>query len=100
MHQHLDPETTKPAVTTPSVQLSAEERNELFADTGCTQNAMVAVMGYNPQDDRRICKFFDPKTGGCFKGAACRLQHVQLMPGRWCTALQIHQRMINHLYMC
>lgn len=71
--------TTKP---TASVQLTEEERKELFADTGCTQNAMIAVMGYNPQDDKRICKFYDPKTGGCFKGGKCRLEHVAKLPGK------------------
>lgn len=77
MNESFDPEE-KPSA---SVQLSAEERSELFADTGCTQNAMIAVMGYNPQDDKRICKFYDPATGGCFKGGKCRLEHVAKLEG-------------------
>lgn len=88
-------DNVQPAVqSVASVQLTADERSELFTDTGCTQNAMVAVMGYSPQDDKRICQFYDPKTGGCFKGGKCRLEHVAKLEGRF---IQIVSRFLLSL---
>lgn len=40
-------------------------------------------MGYVPRDDRDYCKFFDPKTLGCFKGPHCRKIHMPLDKEGW-----------------
>ncbi|XP_059612475.1 uncharacterized protein LOC132258935 [Phlebotomus argentipes] len=60
------------------------EENFMFNDdedeeelTG-TSNALKAVMGFVPRDDRDYCQFFDPKTLSCFKGAHCRKVHLPL----------------------
>lgn len=62
--------------------LTEEQRNQLFEEPDMiTTNAMKAIMGHDPQDDKRICPFYDEKTGGCFKGNSCRLMHVPRMMG-------------------
>lgn len=33
-------------------------------------------MGYIPKDDKEYCKFYDPKTLGCFKGGHCTKIHL------------------------
>lgn len=33
-----------------------------------TSSAVKAVLGFIPTDDKRICRHYDPKLGGCFKG--------------------------------
>lgn len=67
--------------------LSAEEREQLFEEPRNISNVMKAVMGYDPKDNERICQFFNPETGKCFKGNNCRLEHVQIMKGmdKWVT---------------
>lgn len=70
--------------------ISAADRVQLFdsdlvgaeAMAGTT-NALVAVTGYAPHDDERICRHYDPATGGCFKGGACRLEHVAPLRDGW-----------------
>lgn len=73
--------------TTSDTALVRFQRDQLADTTGSddagTSNAMVAVTGYNPQDDARICRHYDPTTGGCFKGAHCRLEHVAILPDGW-----------------
>ncbi|XP_017835513.1 uncharacterized protein LOC108594887 [Drosophila busckii] len=44
----------------------------------CTSDAVKAVLGFRPKDDERICRQYDPKINGCFKGARCKLLHVPL----------------------
>lgn len=39
-----------------------------------------AMLGYNAQDDLRLCKFTRP-DGTCFKGAKCKLKHVMRRKG-------------------
>ncbi len=63
--------------------LTQEELDELYEEPFSTENALVAVMGYDPQDDKRICKYFDPKTNACFKGSNCKLEHSTKMKGRF-----------------
>lgn len=65
------------------VQLTERELEELYEEPFNTSNALVAVMGYAPRDDAVICRFTNPKTGKCFKGNNCRLEHVQIMKGMW-----------------
>lgn len=64
------------------VEVTQEERDMLFEEPEMiTSNASRAVMGHDPQDDKRICPFYDPATGGCFKGNQCRLEHVMPIAG-------------------
>ncbi|XP_036334099.1 uncharacterized protein LOC118744841 [Rhagoletis pomonella] len=63
--------------------LTPEEMDMLAEEPLNTSNAMIAVMGYNPKDEQRICRFYNPKTGACFKGANCRLEHTLLQPEGW-----------------
>lgn len=46
-----------------------------------TTNAMRAVYGYDPQDDRRLCPHYDSKTGGCWKGNSCTFEHASKLEG-------------------
>lgn len=52
-------------------------------------NPMKAIMGYAPTDDERICKFYNPKTGKCFKGNNCSFEHVQIMKGKQTIAIPL-----------
>lgn len=61
--------------------LTKKELAELYEEPLNTSNAMVAIMGYDPKDDERICLFYNPRTGKCFKGNNCRFEHVQIMKG-------------------
>lgn len=61
--------------------LTKEQLDELYEEPLGTSNALKAVMGYAPKDDRRICKHYDPKTKGCFKGNNCKLEHVAPIKG-------------------
>ncbi|CAD7092843.1 unnamed protein product [Hermetia illucens] len=60
-----------------------EQRRILYEEPLNTSNAMKAVMGYEPKDDRRICRFTNPGTNSCFKGAKCKLEHVEKMRDGW-----------------
>lgn len=61
--------------------LTQEEMDDLLEEPLNTENALQAVMGYTPQDDKRICRFYDPKTNACFKGAHCKLEHTTILKG-------------------
>uniref|UniRef100_A0A1A9Z0M6 C3H1-type domain-containing protein n=1 Tax=Glossina pallidipes TaxID=7398 RepID=A0A1A9Z0M6_GLOPL len=63
--------------------LNQEDLDMLYDEPLCTSNAMKAVMGYDPQDDKRICRFYDPKTRACFKGAKCKQEHIPKHPDGW-----------------
>lgn len=41
-----------------------------------TDNAQIAVQGFQTHDDDRRCKFYDPAIGGCFKGGRCKQLHL------------------------
>lgn len=62
--------------------LTQEELDELYEEPLNTENALEAVMGYTPQDEKRICKFYNPKTNACFKGADCKLEHTTILKGK------------------
>ncbi|XP_005178464.1 uncharacterized protein LOC101887890 [Musca domestica] len=65
-------------------ELTREELEILYDDPLlCTSNALTAVMGYNPKDEKRLCRFYDPKTGACFKGSSCKQDHEPLDPEGW-----------------
>lgn len=70
------------AVINGNDELTQVELDELYEEPLNTENAMVAIMGYEPQDDRRICRFTDPKTNACFKGRHCKLEHTTKLKGQ------------------
>lgn len=43
-------------------------------------NINEAVMGYDPKDEVRICRF-TKSDGTCYKGKNCKLEHVPLSKG-------------------
>ncbi|XP_022228901.2 uncharacterized protein LOC111078504 [Drosophila obscura] len=45
-----------------------------------TSDPLKAVLGFRPRDQQRICRHYDPKLNGCFKGANCRLVHEPFAP--------------------
>ncbi|CAH1179302.1 unnamed protein product [Phaedon cochleariae] len=56
------------------------ELEEFLQDTDTLEtadNVNEAVMGYDPQDEVRICRFTKP-DGSCFKGKHCKLDHTFL----------------------
>lgn len=65
--------------------LTKEQLDELYEEPLGTENALKAVMGYVPKDDRRICRHYDPKLKGCFKGHNCKLEHVLPIKGAFAS---------------
>ncbi|EDS36012.1 conserved hypothetical protein [Culex quinquefasciatus] len=63
--------------------LSPDHVEELNEEQLNATNVMKAVLGYVPQDDRRICPFYDPAIEGCFKGYGCRLENVAKLEVDW-----------------
>ncbi|CAG9804647.1 unnamed protein product [Chironomus riparius] len=53
-----------------------EEVKELYEEPLGTSDALIAVQGYSTNEDAQFCKFYDPNTGGCFKGSMCKLKHL------------------------
>ncbi|XP_030554145.1 uncharacterized protein LOC115757851 [Drosophila novamexicana] len=54
---------------------------EMLENIECgTSDALKAVLGFKPTDDQRICRHYDPKIKGCFKGTNCRLLHQPFAP--------------------
>lgn len=49
-------------------KLSAADMEMLENYETGTSNAVKAVLGFIPKDDKRLCRHYDPKLGGCFKG--------------------------------
>lgn len=64
-------------------KITNAELDMLHEENFSTSNVMKAVMGHDPQDDKRICRFYNPKTGGCFKGSSCKLEHTLRQPEGW-----------------
>lgn len=77
----INPVVNQPPRRPENNGMTEEDRTELFDEPLNTQNALVATMGYNPKDDKRICPFYDPQIDGCFKGSHCRLEHVSKLKG-------------------
>ncbi|XP_067005121.2 uncharacterized protein [Anabrus simplex] len=48
------------------------------------ENACLAVSGYIPKDETRVCKFY-ARNGKCYKGAGCRNAHILTNPDGWTT---------------
>ncbi|XP_030382396.1 uncharacterized protein LOC115629928 [Scaptodrosophila lebanonensis] len=64
----------------PSMKLTDEQWAILNDIPEGTSDAVKAVMGFNPKDDERLCRHYDPKIQGCFKGSKCRLVHEPVAP--------------------
>lgn len=64
------------------IDLTPEQLKTLYEEPVTTENAMVAVMGYDPQDDKKICKFYDATINGCFKGFNCNKLHIPKLAGK------------------
>ncbi|XP_043643466.1 uncharacterized protein LOC122613381 [Drosophila teissieri] len=69
---------------TPSSKLPAgitEEDMAMLNEIGeSTSDPLKAVLGFHPKDEQRICRHYDPKLNGCFKGNNCRLAHEPFAP--------------------
>lgn len=66
-----------------STQLTQEELDILYEEPEMmTTNALKAIYGFVPQDEKHICKFYDAVTGRCFKGNSCKLEHVPILNGK------------------
>lgn len=64
------------------VQLTQDELDMLYEEPEMqTTNAMRAVYGYDPTDDRRLCPHYDPETGACWKGNTCPYEHGPKLEG-------------------
>lgn len=59
------------------LQLTEEQLRVLHEDPATTTNALKAILGYVPHDDERICQFYEKRTGRCFKGNSCQLEHIE-----------------------
>ncbi|XP_058444357.1 uncharacterized protein LOC131425998 [Malaya genurostris] len=75
--------------------LSQDQVADLFEEPLNTTNVMKAILGYDPQDDKRICPFFDPVIQGCFKGSHCRLEHVAKLTDGWTRDKALHKTKIR-----
>ncbi|XP_021694879.1 uncharacterized protein LOC5570125 isoform X2 [Aedes aegypti] len=75
--------------------LTQEQLDILYEEPLNTTNVMKATLGYVPKDDVRICPFYDPAIQGCFKGAACRLEHVAKDPDGWTRDRALHKAKIR-----
>ncbi|XP_068146778.1 uncharacterized protein krimp [Drosophila tropicalis] len=65
----------------PVGELLTEKQRQILEDfEKGTSDAVKAVMGFKPTDDQRLCRHYDPKLNGCFKGNHCRLVHEHPAP--------------------
>ncbi|XP_049533009.1 uncharacterized protein LOC125949733 [Anopheles darlingi] len=60
-----------------------EELDIWYSIPESTTNATKAILGYVPQDDVKICKYYNPQTKQCFKGSNCRQRHVEMDENGW-----------------
>ncbi|XP_058811409.1 uncharacterized protein LOC131676312 [Topomyia yanbarensis] len=75
--------------------LTKDQLEDLYEEPMNTTNVMKAVLGYDPQDDRRICPFYDPALEGCFKGSRCRLEHAAKLTDGWTRDKALHKTKIR-----
>ncbi|EDV55792.2 uncharacterized protein Dere_GG22288 [Drosophila erecta] len=71
-------------IDTPGTKYPAginEEDMAMLNEIGeSTSDPLKAVLGFHPTDEQRICRHYDPKLNGCFKGNSCRLAHEPFAP--------------------
>lgn len=61
------------------------------------ENPNLAIMGYDPEDEKRVCKFLF-RRGGCWKGTACTFSHEPLNPEGWTRDKElVYYRAFNSL---
>ncbi|KAH8362366.1 hypothetical protein KR200_012130, partial [Drosophila serrata] len=68
------------AEKTAPVKLSEADMAMLNEIGTSTSDPLKAVLGFRPRDEQRICRHYDPKINGCFKGNNCRLLHEPFAP--------------------
>lgn len=56
--------------------MTAAQLNILDEEPLNTDSALIAVQGFETHDDDRLCKFYNPTIGGCFKGGRCKQIHL------------------------
>ncbi|XP_037951797.1 uncharacterized protein LOC119682427 [Teleopsis dalmanni] len=92
---------SKATVTTNGWRTVPEENNQYddmssYFKEPTTTNALKAIMGYIPKDDIKLCEFYDPKTGGCFKGKHCTKEHKPKPVNGTTKDMQITSNVINY----
>ena len=68
-------ESTDASKTNNKDMFTVKELEILNEEPLNTENPLLAVQGFITRDDNRLCKFYDPNIGGCFKGGRCRQRH-------------------------
>ncbi|XP_002136619.3 uncharacterized protein krimp [Drosophila pseudoobscura] len=63
-----------------SVPVACQTTNPNGAQLSEADMAIKAVLDFRPKDKQRICRHYDPKIKGCFKGSYCRLEHEPFAP--------------------
>lgn len=79
--QNVESDGCAPKRARENESFTERELQILFEEPKNISNALEAVMGYAPKDESRICRFYNERTGRCFKKNNCRLQHVPIMKG-------------------
>lgn len=75
-------ESTTESSAHQGMELTQEQLDMLYEEPETmTTNAMRAVYGHDPTDDRRLCPHYDPQTGGCWKGNTCTYEHAPKLSG-------------------
>lgn len=80
-----------PTETSSEGELTSKQVEIFYEEPSNLDDPLLAVQGFKTHDDDRICKFYDPKTGGCFKGWHCKLRHVSgIKDGTCCDNKEIY----------
>lgn len=88
----LEAITEAPAQRQNGMELTQEQIDMLNEEPEMmTTNALRAVYGYDPKDDRRLCPHYDPKTGGCWKGNTCKFEHGPKLEGEQVLVVRIFE---------
>lgn len=62
-------------------KMTAEEREMFDEEPKNFTDPLKAVLGYHPKDEEKYCRFYDPVTGGCYKGGQCTYYHYPELKG-------------------
>lgn len=68
-----------------TLEMTQKEIEIFFEEPHVTYDSLIAVQGFKTHDDDRVCKFYDEKTGGCFKGVRCKQRHMRAIEDGTCT---------------
>lgn len=58
------------------IDVEEHMRQILSKEEPIIYDAQVAVHGFRTKDDEHRCKFYDPRTGGCWKKGRCTERHI------------------------